>query len=119
MKSMKNKRQDKIRKIKEYNELYEANRILTARCCANHIRNFEETYNGQYPPSKHAPSCVNYVTKNYKLVTTAGSKFFLTEQSFNNLIIEAISKGKKPNISVEDVLMTDDQIKKIEQSTKI
>ncbi len=113
---MSKKRFNKIPKAKKHKKQYSVDEILNAKCCADHLRDFKETYNRQYPRSKHAPSCENYVTKNYKLVTIAGGKSFLfTEEWVNKANIKENSEGESPHITIKDILLTDDQIEKIYQ----
>lgn len=108
---MSDKKSEKIRRAKEHNESYIANKILNLECCSGHSRNFKETYNSRYSRSKHAPSCDNYFTKKYKLITTAGNhSFIFTEERFYKLNTAVTN----PRIRVEDVFLTDDQLENID-----
>ena len=108
------KKANKIKRIKEHNAAYMTEQVRQALCCKNHVRTSQQTYEGKYPPSHHAPSCSHYIAEEYKEVSIYGlHKFICSAEQFYKLNADAIKAGDKEKITVKDVILTIDQVEKL------
>ena len=108
---MNHKKAEKIRKIKEHNAAYIAEETRKGNCCKDHVRTFEETYDGKFAASKHAPSCDNYSTTAYKEVSLDNHDTFIcTAEQFYEFRTKA---SYKKDITVKDILLTVDQVEQL------
>ena len=108
---MNQKKAAKLKRIKEHNAAYIKEEIRKVNCCKDHVRTFEETYNGKFAPSKHAPSCDNYSTTAYKEVSLQDhDSFICSAEQFYEFEIKI---GSKKDITVKDILLTVDQVEQL------
>ena len=80
-------------------------------CCASHCRVWQETQDGKYPPSDHAPSCEHYKPERY--VTLAidprGPKMVCKPSEAEQMIAD---NEDDPYI-VGEVMLTPDQAERL------
>lgn len=60
--------------VKGQREGPDVSAVIVANCpCLNHCRLWEETHDGKYPPSRHAPSCEHFRTEPFLCIEHDGS----------------------------------------------
>lgn len=79
---------------------------MRAQCnCKSHCRTWEETQNGKYPASDHAPSCDLYKLEDFARIT----------HEISHVIVEMheVDDFKEDAESIEIIQLTRDQFEKL------
>lgn len=87
-------------------------------CCAHFCRTWSETYGGRFPPSNHAPGCLNFIQKPYCSITlkeTTGPSYIIPKEEYKMLKESGADLTNEDDYDMKDIFLTEDQYEKLDE----